>query len=229
MTQNIAEVQRKLMMLGFDPGVIDGIYGRNTARAIRAYQLEEGLPLTGVIDTVLVRALFANKHATAVPPWVAEGERILGLHERRDHKRLSEWLRLDGATVGDPARVPWCGDFVQTCIALSLPDEPLPTNPYLAANWTKFGMPTTPQLGAVLVFWRGSPTSWKGHVGFYASQNDTHFLVLGGNQSNGVTRARISKHRLRKNGCRWPSTFTDPKGPALHSDLSGVNETTNEA
>jgi uncharacterized protein (TIGR02594 family) len=217
------------MMLGFDPGVIDGIYGRNTARAIKAYQMENGLPMTGVVDTVLVRALFANQNLKAVPPWIVEGERVRGLHEKRDHKRLWDWLRSDGATLGDPAKLPWCGDFVQTCILKTLPDEPVPNNPYLAANWTKFGKPTKPQLGAVLVFWRGSPSSWKGHVGFCAGQDDTHFLVLGGNQSNSISHSRIAKKRLRSGGCRWPSTFTDPGGTAQNTDLSGVAVTVNEA
>ena len=36
-------------------------------------------------------------------------------------------------------------------------------------------------------------------------QDDTHFFVLGGNQSDAVTFARIAKSRLL--GARWPATF----------------------
>ena len=58
-----------------------------------------------------------------------------------------------------------------------------------------------PITGAVLVFERRS----GGHVGFALGQDDTHFYVLGGNQSDAVTIARVAKSRLL--GARWPATF----------------------
>jgi hypothetical protein len=94
---------------------------------------------------------------------------------------------------------------VETCIRMGLPDEPLAgalgTNPYWARNWLQFGQAVPPVTGAVLVFARGS----GGHVGFAVGQDDTHFHVLGGNQSDAVTVARIAKSRLL--GARWPVTF----------------------
>jgi hypothetical protein len=36
-------------------------------------------------------------------------------------------------------------------------------------------------------------------------QDDTHFYVLGGNQSDAVTIARIAKSRIL--GARWPATM----------------------
>ena len=57
-----------------------------------------------------------------------------------------------------------------------------------------------PIIGAVLIFERGS----GGHVGFAVGQDDTHFYVLGGNQSDAVTVARIAKSRFL--GARWPAT-----------------------
>ncbi len=42
------------------------------------------------------------------------------------------------------------------------------------------------------------------HVGFAVGQDDTHFYVLGGNQSDAVTVARIAKSRFL--GARWPAT-----------------------
>ncbi len=75
------------------------------------------------------------------------------------------------------------------------------TNPYWARNWLLFGQETKPVPGAVLIFERGS----GGHVGFAVGQDDTHFFVLGGNQSDAVTIARVAKSRLL--GARWPATF----------------------
>jgi hypothetical protein len=88
---------------------------------------------------------------------------------------------------------------------MGLPDEPLlgalGTNPYWARNWLLFGQETKPVPGAVLIFERGS----GGHVGFAVGQDDTHFFVLGGNQSDAVTIARVAKSRLL--GARWPATY----------------------
>ncbi len=63
------------------------------------------------------------------------------------------------------------------------------------------GQAVQPVPGAVLIFERGS----GGHVGFAVGQDDTNFFVLGGNQSDAVTIARIAKSRLL--GARWPATY----------------------
>ena len=88
---------------------------------------------------------------------------------------------------------------------LALHDEPLlsalGTNPYWARNWLLFGQAVQPITGAVLIFEGGS----GGHVGFAVGQEDTHFFVLVGNQSDAVTIARIAKSRLL--GARWPTTY----------------------
>jgi hypothetical protein len=44
-----------------------------------------------------------------------------------------------------------------------------------------------------------------GHAGFAIGRDDVHFYVLGGNQSNAVTIAQISKSRLLV--ARWPATY----------------------
>ncbi len=48
------------------------------------------------------------------------------------------------------------------------------------------------------------------HVGLYAGEDDTHYNVLGGNQSNSVSVARIEKSRLV--AIRWPKTGGEPVG-----------------
>ena len=42
--------QVRLAELGYDPGPLDGAFGPMTSRAIRNYQLENGLPVTGRLD-----------------------------------------------------------------------------------------------------------------------------------------------------------------------------------
>jgi uncharacterized membrane protein len=43
-------VQKRLKMLGYDPGQIDGLWGKKTQRAIEKFQRKNSLPVTGEID-----------------------------------------------------------------------------------------------------------------------------------------------------------------------------------
>jgi rare lipoprotein A len=46
----IKQAQEALKTEGFHPGAVDGVVGRRTREALRAYQTREGLPPTGVLD-----------------------------------------------------------------------------------------------------------------------------------------------------------------------------------
>ncbi|NIV98655.1 hypothetical protein GWN26_05700, partial [Candidatus Saccharibacteria bacterium] len=46
----VYQVQKKLKELGYDPGAIDGIWGKKTTSAIRRFQRDNGLHVTGQLD-----------------------------------------------------------------------------------------------------------------------------------------------------------------------------------
>ncbi|MGD9305940.1 MAG: ankyrin repeat domain-containing protein [Desulfobacterales bacterium] len=48
--QTVYQAQKKLKDLGYDPGRPDGILGKKTKAAIRHFQRDNGLPVTGKID-----------------------------------------------------------------------------------------------------------------------------------------------------------------------------------
>lgn len=50
--------------------------------------------------------------------------------------------------------------------------------------------------GDIVVFWRGSPDDWRGHVGFFVRQDGDHIYVLGGNQLNAVNVLAYPASRL---------------------------------
>jgi peptidoglycan hydrolase-like protein with peptidoglycan-binding domain len=68
--------------MGMDPGRVDGVYGPDTARAIRAFQERRGLPADGVVDGPTWRALGEEPSGKQI------GTRSLG-------------HRLHGAVAGD--------------------------------------------------------------------------------------------------------------------------------
>jgi uncharacterized protein (TIGR02594 family) len=185
---NVLDIQRRLLALGFNPGAVDGAWGPRTRAAVIAFQKSAGLDPDGVVGPKTIDAL--NTHALhppapvltpGEPVWVLEGRRKLGLRET--NPEVAKFLKSDGRTVGDPSKIPWCGDFVETCIRVALPEEIVPTNPYLARNWMGFGVKCPdPVVGAIAVFWRGSKTGTQGHVGFVVGQDAKYLSILGGNQ-----------------------------------------------
>lgn len=88
----------------------------------------------------------------------------------------------------------WCSAFVNAmCKRADLERSGSLT----ARSWLSVGTQVDePEIGDVVVFWRESKSSWKGHVGFYVSQSDKHIYVLGGNQKNMVCIAPYPKSRL---------------------------------
>jgi len=49
-SKSVKQIQTLLTLLKFNPGPIDGILGKQTTKAIRAFQLDIGVPVTGKID-----------------------------------------------------------------------------------------------------------------------------------------------------------------------------------
>jgi peptidoglycan hydrolase-like protein with peptidoglycan-binding domain len=50
----VAQVQENLRKAGYYKGTVDGLMGPATKSAIRSYQVEKGLPVTGLIDKELL-------------------------------------------------------------------------------------------------------------------------------------------------------------------------------
>lgn len=121
----------------------------------------------------------------------------------------------------------WCGLWM-AYVALQAGWE-IPANPLGAQNWKGFGQPAdVAMLGDVLVFWREKKTSWKGHVGIYVGEDKTHYHVLGGNQRDSVSMARVEKGRLiQARRCRW--RINQPANVRTIFLTSAGVTTTNEA
>lgn len=105
---------------------------------------------------------------------------------------ILEWAKETGLEkiYRDDSEQPWCGLFV--AVVAKRAGKPIPENPLWARNWAAWGNESKPELGAVLVFKRGT----GGHVGLYVGEDKECYHVLGGNQSDSVCVARLAKDRL---------------------------------
>jgi uncharacterized protein (TIGR02594 family) len=211
----IIDIQKALAQLGYTPGPLDGVWGRQTAAAVRAFQAKAGLEVDGVVGPQTLAALFPVKPgdpppAPVTPVWFAEACRLIGTRENPgagSNPQILDWAKDQGIPYGGDD-IPWCGLFVGHCISATLDQEPTPTNVLGARSWERFGIKTQPTLGAVMVFWRKSMQSGLGHVGLYAGEDATAYRILGGNQSDSVSLAWVGKDRLVS--ARWPSTVPPP-------------------
>lgn len=223
-----AQIQKALIARGHDlgPSGADGVNGRLTTRALKAFQRGRGIAQSGVADRATLGQLFPDKpnlQLQAKPPWDVEAKRLMGVKEiagARSNPTILGWAQRSGGWVASFFKnddTPWCGLFVGHCIGLTLPDEPLPSNPLSALAWGKFGRGLTiPAPGAVCVFKRAG----GGHVGFYAGEDREAIHVRGGNQSNAVTVARVARSRLV--GFRWPSTVPLPQAGVVAQAAGGA-------
>jgi uncharacterized protein (TIGR02594 family) len=91
---------------------------------------------------------------------------------------------------------PWCSAFMNH---VHLATGYKYTGALTARSWLNYGDEIdNPKPGDIVVLWRDSPTSWKGHVGFFLRYNasKSKILVYGGNQNNKLAPAWYSASRL---------------------------------
>ena len=158
------------------------------------------------------------------PEWLTVAEQNSGVAEipgPRHSNVISRWLSKLGAWWSDD-ETPWCGVFAAYCMQEA--GQPIPKAYYRAKEWETYGSRLQRDRlspGAILVFERKG----GGHVGFYVGESQTHYYVLGGNQSNEVNVSKIAKYRLTAS--RWPKGVPVMGKPvAMHT---GATETKNEA
>lgn len=77
-----------------------------------------------------------------------------------------------------------------------------------ARSWLKMPIKVLqPSLGDIVILWRESPSSWKGHVGLFISQDINNVFVLGGNQQDSISIMPFSRDRVL--GYRQAHKITD--------------------
>ena len=136
---------------------------------------------------------------------INEARKYIGLRESVNGKSnpiILDWYKELGLPgIKDSINIAWCGTFI-SIVAKRCGRKYITAkeNFMLARNWSKFNQSTKldkPCVGCVVVFWRGSPTGWQGHVGFVAGKDKLgNLMVIGGNQSNQVKISPYGKDRV---------------------------------
>jgi uncharacterized protein (TIGR02594 family) len=140
------------------------------------------------------------------PAWLTIARADLGIVEfpgaAANPRIMEAWKYCDyQPPAGDETS--WCS--AKMCEWMEKAGQPSTRAPN-ARSWLKWGVELAqPKPGAVSVFWRGSPTGWEGHVGFFVGAGDApgSIKVLGANQKNQVCIEDLSTGQLL--GYRWPT------------------------
>lgn len=117
-------------------------------------------------------------------------EEITGEQHNPEVLKYAKETNIAGVTTDEIA---WCSTFVNWVAWKAGLQYSGKAN---ARSWLNVGTKVTiPEPGDVVVFWRESPQSWKGHVGIYVgvSFDKKRVYSIGGNQGN---RVSVSAYRI---------------------------------
>jgi peptidoglycan hydrolase-like protein with peptidoglycan-binding domain len=197
----VKTIQTQLDALGCGPLAVDGVFGAETASAIKLLQTRRGEAVDGVVGPATWAALFGT--APPAPPAAGIAQATIetavsqiGVVESGGANRgpqVDQYLRSVGVdpTTGSYA---WCAAFVHWCFTqaatrLAIPN-PCPPKAGCLALWgaapagtriagdAAFDDPTLVHAGAVFVIDHGYG---KGHVGFVESVEAGRLGTIEGN------------------------------------------------
>lgn len=140
-------------------------------------------------------------------PWMDLAQAAIGTKEIAGFKDNPEIMSYY-ADAGHPNtahdETPWCAAFVSAMLERSGCANP---KTLLARDFLEYGESLSePEEGCIVVFWRVSPNSWQGHVGFVTEWTATTVKVLGGNQADSVNVQTFKRSQVL--GYRRPVSAT---------------------
>ena len=145
------------------------------------------------------------------------------------NQRILTYGEETDLSMSDGDETPWCSIFMNwVCMKGGFEMSNKPN----ARSWLKVGVPVAnPEPGDVVVYWRESKTSWKGHVGIFMgySADASRIYTLGGNQGNSVSISGyavdrlLEFRRLRRNVIRL--TTSDLKRPDKGPEVARLQDT----
>lgn len=129
------------------------------------------------------------------PKMLLEALKLLGTKEiagKENNPVIIAWGKETGMDkIYSNDETPWCGLLM--AVVAKRAGKSIPKGAAWAKSWANFGTKvTSAMLGDVITF---SRPGGGGHVGLYVGEDPSAYHILGGNQSNAVTIARVSKDR----------------------------------
>src|SRR5574343_848789 len=104
----------------------------------------------------------------------------------KDNLRIVEYLKtVSSSEILD--EVAWCSAFVAWTLLQAGIKGKYKANARSFLNIGESVDLEKAEKGNIVVLWRGSPSSWQGHVGFFVKAENGKDWLLGGNQNDSVS------------------------------------------
>jgi uncharacterized protein (TIGR02594 family) len=190
------DLERLRRYFGITPANIDLLFKK-------ASEKPGGPPSAGLI----ISEKDMGDSVEPTPKWLTLARSYLGTKEvpglgaSKSNPKINDFFK-DAGFPGIYDDTSWCAAFVSAVMKRSgypvLADLTARSARHYGVRLKK------PKIGCIVVFWRESPNSWKGHVGFVTGINHATktLKVLGGNQSDAVTESTYPMSRVLD--YRWP-------------------------
>ena len=145
-----------------------------------------------------------------IPTWYDFAHAEIGQKEIpgvKANPRIVEYLSVTPLAQGGLSdETPWCSSFVNWAFKKAGVQGTLSA---AAKSWVTWGEERTPRVGAAVVLKKKSGksemTSSGYHVGFFVSQvKGKTITILGGNQSNSVSKSTFPLSKWEIVAVRWP-------------------------
>jgi uncharacterized protein (TIGR02594 family) len=147
----------------------------------------------------------------SAPDWLQWAWGELGTKEDPGNSGPAIRRYIDLASCGEEGD-PWCAIFANAALeSTNYPGTRSPSSQSFRHD-TDFMPLEGPALGAIVVYWRVSPQSGLGHVGFYCGQRENFIWTLGGNEGDMVQIEMMAKSASNFGliGYWWPRTAAPP-------------------
>lgn len=149
------------------------------------------------------------------PPWVATGWKDIGIHEQPENR--GPYVRKLAADSRCGAEgLPWCAMYANAQLERAGIKGTRSASSQSFLHSADFVRLDGPALGAIVVYWRISPHSGQGHVGFYIGEKPGYIYTLGGNEGDQVQCefCAVRAGTFGLEGFYWPKLVPLPKiGP----------------
>jgi uncharacterized protein (TIGR02594 family) len=217
--EDVLQLQRRLVQLGFTDLVCDGDFGDVTETAVRAFQTRSNIDPDGEVGELTWIALNSANAGPVQPPlnppspikygdpppWYNIAVGMIGFHEVGANHGIEKLIAgAKCGTLGDP----WCAIGVNYDLetvgvhgSRSAMARSFETSPY-------FVKLTGPALGAITTMWRTSVKSGQGHVFLYDGENTKGVRGIGANEDDQIKRS--FHERSRVTGYWWPKDVPLP-------------------
>jgi len=153
------------------------------------------------------------------PSWYTWAQKELGQKEEPENRGPVVRRYIATGKCGAEGD-PWCAIFVNAALeSQGIRGTRSPSSQSFTHD-SHFVRINGPALGCIVVFWRISPHSGLGHVGFYCSETAGYIETLGGNEQDAVRRELLAKKGTHFGlvGFYWPKDIPMPlTGPIFHT------------